>query len=251
MDLHPVIATVTFLKQMRSASCIGTATGFFFKNEKGLFLVTNRHVVQNEEADSSPDTLRLLLHRSPNNITDNDTYDISLYSSEGNPLWKEHPASQIADVILLKLDEEDIQSQFFIKAWSTSDFLPNEYILSPGEDVFVIGYPRGFFDVQHNLPIFRNAMIASTYGVPFQGKPCFLTDANLHRGTSGSPVVTKPKNTWRDSKGNIKFVSGIPYYILGIHSGTYSVLLPESEPEPLGLGNAWYIQLIEEIAKSF
>jgi hypothetical protein len=45
-------------------------------------------------------------------------------------------------------------------------------------------------------------------------------------------------------------VTGNPYYIVGIHSGTYSVTLSDGAQEPLGLGIAWYIRVVEDIAES-
>lgn len=251
MVINPVIATVIYIQQLKSNSIIGSATGFFYNRNDRLFLATNRHVVRDEQSETIPDTLRLLLHRDAKHISNNGTYDLPLYSSSDMPLWKEHPTQRVADVALLKLDANAVQSQFFVKAWSSSNFLPPKYVLDPGEDVFIMGYPRGFFDQQHNLPIFRHAMVASVYGVPFRGDPCFLTDANLHPGTSGSPVITKPKSTWVDSDGNTEIVTGNPYYIVGIHSGTYSVTLSDGSHEPLGLGVAWYIRLVEDIVNSF
>ena len=120
-------------------------------------------------------------------------------------------------------------------------------MLDPGEDIFIMGYPLAFHDTQHNLPIFRNAMIASAYRVHFQGEPLFLTDANLHPGTSGSPVITKPKSGWIDDQGGTHLATGIYYYILGVHSATYR----GAGGVPLGLGVAWYINLVEEIAAQF
>jgi len=251
MPLNEIVATVTYIEQLKSDEIIGTATGFFYTQNDRLFIATNRHVVHDKRSERIPDTLRLLMHRDSDNISNSGIYDVRLYSSSGAPLWKDHPTHRVADVALLELDANAVRNQFFVKAWSASAFLPAKYVLDPGEDVFVMGYPRGFFDRRHNLPVFRNAMIASAYGVPFGGKPCFLTDANLHPGTSGSPVITKPKSTWVDSERNTHIVTGNPYYILGIHSGTYSVPLADDTDEPLGLGAAWYIQSVEDIAKSF
>jgi hypothetical protein len=41
----------------------------------------------------------------------------------------------------------------------------------------------------HHLPVARQAVIASAFGSRFQGQGYFLTDARMHRGTSGAPVV--------------------------------------------------------------
>jgi len=112
-----------------------------------------------------------------------------------------------------------------------------------------MGYPETFHDRRHNLPIFRNAMIASSYRVPFQGMPLFLTDANLHPGTSGSPVITKPKSAWVDDKGNTNLVTGTVYYLVGVHSGTIDPAMTGGKD--IGLGAAWYADLVEDIAAQF
>jgi len=251
MAINQIVATVTLITQIQSNSIIGFATGFFYVHNDHLFLVTNRHVVIDKKAGLKPDILRLFLHKDPNNISSCEYYDVPLYSKLFKRKWKEHPLKKEVDVVLIKLEKKEIENNYFIRAWSSSTYLPSHYILDPGEDVFIMGYPRGFFDDKNNLPIFRNAMIASTYGVPFQGTPCFLTDANLHPGTSGSPVITKPKSTWVDKDGNTNMVTGNPYYILGIHSGTYSITLGKGKNEPLGLGVTWYIKIVEEIAELF
>ena len=151
----------------------------------------------------------------------------------------------------MEIDKKQIEGKFFVKAWSSATFLPQHYVISPGDDVFVMGFPLGFHDTAHNLPVFRNAMIASAYGVPFQDSQLFLTDANLHPGTSGSPVITKPKNTWVDDKGNVSMVTGTTYYLLGVHSGTYSITTAAGQQIPLGLGAAWYVSLVDDIAALF
>jgi len=251
MPINQIVTTVAYIQQIRNESVIGSATGFFYSNNDKLFFVTNRHVVLNEQSDTIPDKLRLFLHQDAKNLLNNIEYDVPLYSSSGETLWKNHPSNQLVDIAILELDSYSIQTQFIIKAWSPSLFLPSNYVLDPGEDVFIMGYPRGFFDNQYNLPVFRNAMIASPYGVPFRGNPCFLTDANLHPGTSGSPVITKPKSNWVDIEGNTHIVTGNPYYIVGIHSGTYSIPLSDGTSEPLGLGVAWYMQNVEDIVQLF
>ncbi len=53
----------------------------------------------------------------------------------------------------------------------------------------MVGFPLGFHDTLHHLPVVRQPVIASSFGLRFQGQGCFLTDARTHRGTSGAPVV--------------------------------------------------------------
>jgi len=50
-------------------SRLGSATGFFFENDGKLYLVTNRHVVRQDDPargeHTFPDKLTLLLHTNP------------------------------------------------------------------------------------------------------------------------------------------------------------------------------------------
>lgn len=246
--INEIVVTVSFIRQVKGGNIIGSASGFFYGRGDKLLLVTNQHVMRNDAEGIIPDVLRLRLHKDPSNVTLNDDFDVPLYSTN-QPLWKIHPQHRDADIALILLDKDSIQKDFFVKAWSASAFLPSNYSLNPGEDVFIMGYPLSFHDFHHNLPIFRNAMVASAYRVPFQNKPLFLTDANLHPGTSGSPVITKPKSTWVDDQGNTNFLTGTPYYLVGVHSGTIAPSVTGGVP--VGLGAAWYAELIEDIASLF
>lgn len=250
MAINEIVATVSIVLQIKAGALIGSASGFFYSRNNNLFLVTNQHVVRDEANGVLPDKLRLRLHTDGNDIRKNADFDIELYSN-GNRLWKINERHPEADIAVIRLDKSQIEGKFFVKAWSAAAFLPKQYPLSPGDDIFIMGYPLGFHDAPNNLPIFRNAMIASTYGVPFQGKPMFLTDANLHRGTSGSPVITKPKSAWVDDKGNTNLVTGTVYYLLGVHSATLGITPSGQANIPLGLGAAWYADLVEEIAAQF
>jgi S1-C subfamily serine protease len=249
MAVHEIVLTAAFVFQLKAGAQIGTASGFFYTRGEDLFLVTNRHVCRDEATGSNPDVLRLTLHTDANDLKKTASLDIPLYH-HGKPVWRTHPTFKDADVALVKLDVAAVKKKFIIKAFSKDSFLPADLPLNPGEDVFVMGYPYGVHDTVFALPIFRSAMIASSYGIPFQGQPFFLTDANLHPGTSGSPVVTKPKSAWVDDKGNTRLMTGTIYYLVGVHSAILSVNSTGPNPTsiPLGLGTAWYAQLIEDIA---
>jgi hypothetical protein len=244
--INEIVLTVAYITLMKAGAPIGGATGFFYTSSSKLFLVTNQHVFVDAKKNSYPDHFKLLLHVDQSDTRKNREYDIALYSSN-TPLWKTHPGFPNADVALIELDQADINNGgYLIKSFSKEAFLPGGYRVDPGDDVFIMGYPLSFFDRKNNLPIFRNAMVASSYSVAFQGNPFFLTDANLHPGTSGSPVITKPKSTWIDDKGNTNLLTGTVYYLLGVHSGTVDASVTSGQT--IGLGAAWYIQLVEDIA---
>jgi S1-C subfamily serine protease len=257
MSFQSVVPSVSLITLLKAGVPNGTATGFFYKRGDKLFLVTNNHVCRDESDPSQPsipDLLRLRLHTSPSDLTQNGDYDVPLYAGSRH-LWRNPPSNPAADVAVIELDLQAVTSRFTITHWGPEALLPANRLLYPGEDIFIMGYPLGFYDEVNNLPVFRNAMIASTYRVHFMGQPLFLTDGNFHPGTSGSPVISKPKNAWVDASGNTAFVTGTNYYLLGVHSGTYSRLQnrPGQPPIqiPLGLGLAWYAELVEETAATF
>ncbi|MEQ8660390.1 MAG: serine protease, partial [Gammaproteobacteria bacterium] len=90
----------------------------------------------------------------------------------------------------------------------------------------------------HHMPVVRHAVMASTFGLRFQGEGYFLTDARTHRGTSGAPVVMRM--TGSDAQPR-----ELPWMLLGVHSaqldlGTRDRLLDEA----LGLNCAWYADIL-------
>jgi len=230
---------------------IGVATGFFYTLADRLYFITNRHVVINEDDDHFPDELRLRLHINPNDIRQNADYSVSLYDDKDKPLWLEHPIGRSEiDVVAIPLNKDQVTSRFFVKAFSASDHIPPNVDVSIGEDVLVLGYPLGFYDCLHNLPIVRNTVMASVYPVPFEGKPIILIDSRLHAGTSGSPVLTKATNLIRYTDGSTAIVNRAASFLVGVHSATLDVRGrdPNSD-EPLGLNLVWFASLIPEIIK--
>jgi hypothetical protein len=104
-----------------------------------------------------------------------------------------------------------------------------------GTPLLVVGFPLGFHDTLHHLPVVRQAVIASSFGLRFQGQGFFLTDARTHRGTSGAPVVMQ------DEAGDAL----LPWKLLGVHSARLEMAV-RSLPveEALGLNCAWYADIL-------
>ena len=111
-----------------------------------------------------------------------------------------------------------------------------------GTPLLIVCFPLGFHDTLHHLPVVRQAVIASSYGLRFQGKGYFLTDARTHRGTSGAPVLM--------SRAAPPEGSDLAWTVLGIHSaridiGTRDLILDEA----LGLNCAWYADILLPLPK--
>jgi hypothetical protein len=98
----------------------------------------------------------------------------------------------------------------------------------------VVGFPLGFHDTLHHLPVVRHAVIASSFGLRFQGQGYFLTDARTHRGTSGAPVELRSSETGK-----------LPWKLLGVHSSRMDMGSRDQQlDESLGLNSAWYADIL-------
>jgi hypothetical protein len=107
-----------------------------------------------------------------------------------------------------------------------------------GTPVLIVGFPLGFHDNLHHLPVARQAVIASAFGIRFQGQGFFLTDARMHRGTSGAPVVAR---VMAERSGRAEF----PWMLLGVHSARLDVANRDvDQDERLNLNCAWYADIL-------
>ena len=223
----------------------GYGTGFFYENPKNeYFLITNRHVILDEKRRHIPNLVRLSLHADRNNPRENRDYDIPLYKA-AEELWIE--PEPFVDVVAIPLERKDIEERgLLIRSFSEANLLPEEYRLQIGEDILVMGYPLGqYYDHVNNLPVLRNGIVASAYPVYYQGLPHFLIDARLHKGTSGSPVMTKFKRDWRKVEGG-SIMGDFQFFLLGVNSSTWE--LPEGE-EPLGLNAVVFASVVRELTE--
>jgi hypothetical protein len=107
-----------------------------------------------------------------------------------------------------------------------------------GSSVLIVGFPLGFHDTLHHLPVVRQALIASSFGIRFQGQGYFLTDARTHRGTSGAPVVMRSAQASAPAHA-------LPWKLLGVHSARLDMGNRDlAQDESLGLNCAWYADIL-------
>lgn len=243
---------------------INAATGFFWGDDERseLYFITNRHVVIDENEGYYPDEIRLKLHRNPKKPNANPIYTISLYNENDEHVWLEHPRNQevkrqekMIDVVAIKLDKNIISFEYYIESFKFHNYACR---LSNWDDLAVIGYPEGIYDTKNNYPIIRRATLASAPSVPFEKEPKILIDAQLHPGTSGSPVLSPTNycsefNYPKPDEEPLEAVSedaldaarfSISQSLVGIHSGEFDRANPE-----LGLHNVWLAGLIPDIIR--
>lgn len=69
------------------------------------------------------------------------------------------------------------------------------------ESVTFVGYPNGIWDKANLLPVARRGATASPLAIDFENTPCFLIDASVFGGSSGSPVFLLSLGIYSDKSG--------------------------------------------------
>lgn len=232
--------SVTRLVAISKGNKIWSATAFFYKHEEKIFLVTNRHCVIKEDTGQYPDKIEIILHMNKNNLSEIKLFGIDLYK-EGRRVWLEHSRNGIDIAIIpLELPVGEEYKNAIINTFSKEKFVTDDLRLDVGDELVAIGYPLGFYDDLNNLPIARNATIASPYSVHFKGNPLFLTDGKLQEGMSGSPVITKVSTVMKYTHGTK--MGSANYFLVGVNSGYYKI-----NGVDLDLNIIWYVELLEDI----
>lgn len=243
----PALATAPvpalFLTTAQVSTFVGAqelthASGFFFEREDRLYLVTSRHVFQDLATQHQPDRLEVDLHLDTLDLTQSVRFSVPLFNGP-EALWHQgRDAYGDVDVAVIELERARLPPSAVLYAFTAEHLTQSFAEVEVGESLLVVGFPLGFHDVRHHLPVVRHAVIASPYGVRFQGQGYFLTDARTHRGISGAPVVM------RDPAAAAKGVV-LPWKLLGIHSSSLDVgdrdrYLDHS----LGLNCVWYANIL-------
>nr|MBS0022147.1 trypsin-like peptidase domain-containing protein [Gammaproteobacteria bacterium] len=214
------------------------ASGFFFQRDARLFLVTSRHVVSDEPSRHFPDRIEIELHVDSHNLAESTGFSIPLYRA-GKSIWRQGvDAAGEIDVAAIEIERAALPPTTLYRAF-TPKHLPDRFDqVEVGTSLLVVGFPLGFHDTLHHMPVVRQAVVASSFGLRFEGEGYFLTDARTHRGTSGAPVVMRMSHL-DPTHGDL------PWMLLGVHSarldaGTRDLKLDEA----LGLNCAWYADIL-------
>ncbi len=234
MQVESVLLTTVRVQTLRFGRPLTNATGFFFERGSRLFLITCRHVLIDPGNDHHPDSLAVTVHVGADLLSESAEVSIPLFE---NRLSKWRTCADRAgdvDVAAIEIARHSLPEKVVYRAFSAEHLPQRLEAIEAGQSIRVVGYPLGFQDNLHHLPVIRQAAIASSFGLRFQGQGYFLTDARTHRGTSGAPVVLR-------CAGEQGGTDGLPWLLLGVHSarldmGTRDLILDEA----LGLNCAWY-----------
>ncbi|HYA83525.1 MAG TPA: serine protease [Candidatus Bathyarchaeia archaeon] len=233
-----------------------TGSGFFYfespkrntkekkKKYEDIWLVTNSHVLFGTDV-TGPDRLSEIRFRTRRKTL------------SGSPSWNRlvicgedlkgrirlsHDANE--DVAVVKVTDEiekvhpDIDQGYGF--FAVSDILfpdKSSAFVEVGDDVIVVGYPRGIYDEENLFPIVRSSCIATRWGAHVNGFRYFLLDRKHHPGSSGSIVITKP--TVIESSITKQFL------FLGIYEGELY-----RNKTPTDTSKVWYGSLVKEIVNN-
>jgi len=242
--IETILLTAARVYTYREQQRLTNASGFFFERNDRLFLVTSRHVMFDEPSEHFPDSVSIELHIDPENMAQSTWFSIPLYR-DGAGLWREgHDTAGPVDVAVIEIDRAALPETTVYRAFTPQHLDHSLDQVMVGTSLLVVGFPLGFHDTLHHMPVVRHAVVASSFGLRFQGEGYFLTDARTHRGTSGAPVVMRVS-------GQEPLQGDLPWTLLGVHSAVLDVGTRDLDiDEALGLNCAWYADILLTLTTS-
>ncbi len=212
--------------QGQSAKNTFSGTGFFMlfriDSDSVLCLVSNKHVVENicnaELIFTKANKDSLPLYENNESIELRDFNKKWIYSKE-----------QDLAVLPISSTLNAFEKKFGYRAYFnylTEEIIPTKQKIETFqflEELLMIGYPKGIYDIKNNIPVFRKGFTASPYKFNFNGMPVFLADLPDFEGSSGSPVFLFSEGSYSPTGNyfNEFHEVGLRVYLLGINMGAY------------------------------
>lgn len=217
--------TTTLLETDLGNGAAGSGTGFFFEinhpeiseNDYSQFIATNKHVIDGARKVTAHITR--MQDNSPV-YGEQIAIEIDLIDNPNSTIY--HPDSNV-DLCLINISDvrENYASQgteLYMLNFDSS-MIPTEeqlYLFNAMEDVVMVGYPRGLWDMTNNLPIMRKGVTSSHLSFKFNNREVFMADIACYRGSSGSPLFIHNDGMWIGRKG--QNFDRSPILLIGIAS---------------------------------
>ena len=234
--VEPLLMAASRVSTFAGSQALTGASSFFFERDKRLYLVTSRHVLFDEPSQHFPDRIEIELHSDARNLAPSAAFSLLLYR-DGKAVWRQgSDTGGDIDVAVIEVDRAMIGGAA-PRAFTPAHLQQALVDVEVGTPLLIVGFPLGFHDGLNHLPVVRQAAIASSFGIRFQGQGFFLTDARTHRGSSGAPVVMRNPDPPAGE--------GLPFKLLGIHAARMDMGGRDlAEDESLGLNCAWYADIL-------
>lgn len=234
-EVDPLLLSCTQVTTFIGPQVLTVASGFFFRRGSRLFLITSGHVLLDLAVDHRPQRVEFTLHAAGADLAERHLVSLPLYDN-GMPLWRKvGDGGGDVDVAALEIPGMAMPRHAQFCVFTIRHIQVQAHAVRLGQSLLLVGFPWGCHDSLHHLPVARGAVVASAFGVRYQGQGCFVTDAPMQRGSSGSPVVR------HDPDGD----TSLPWQLLGVYG---SCLDPgqrdNAHPASPGLNLAWYSDVL-------
>ena len=258
------------------AGWLSTGTGFFYRLDDDLFIVTNWHVISGRTWPSGkvstpdgrrPTKIGLKLASKMTQPSEDyylATRDGSIFA-DNKPKWLEHPElGWKCDMVAFPVGEIPEAVQQFHKP---VNLVSRETIpIEPSSTVFIIGFPKSISSGP-GFPIYKSGYVASepdfdarVNGTPSMvgamkdgmEVPAFFIDSLTREGMSGSPIFASYSGIWNPDDPHGKFELknsthiGRAVQFIGCYSGRAT---GERESDA-ALGLCWRESAIREICEA-
>lgn len=210
------------------ANPLAQATGFLFRDQNKVFLVTNRHNLTGRDQNTGkclhdqlgvPDRVSVEYWQLSQRA--DGTIGVTLQSAElpidqDRPNWLEHPTGR---------NTFDVAALLLNSANPTQVICANDAVMDPSTalaptmPISVLGFPLGI-SAAGGFPIWVSGTMASEPEFDVEGKPAFYIDCRTNTGSSGSPVFASFYDGIVRTKGGGTAIQNAPVFgFLGIYSG--------------------------------
>lgn len=198
-----LMTTPVFLKNNEVR--VSQGTGFYFRNNDQLFLVTAYHVLTghapSEKKEPMGNAISFYCHVDSSHPEKIRWINLKLLDGKSKGGRLPAPPKNGADIAVIPLQPEETVSCDITAAAQT--WISNPADLPPGYAVLVVGYPYGYSDTVNALPVWKTGNLASSPGVDFDGLPLLLLDISIYPGMSGAPAIEVSRNAEGENRARL------------------------------------------------
>jgi hypothetical protein len=132
--------------------------------------------------------------------------DLRIRDRSGAALWTAHPDQDVA-AISIKAPPEFARAAIPVGYLASEQDFEHQRI-APGDELLILGFPKGIAANNAGFPILRSGRVAS-YPVSPAASPTFLLDFAVFAGNSGGPVFTTRELQPASMAGARPLIAGI------------------------------------------